>query len=129
MDTISEFITRVRNAGLAKHEKVDIPSSNVRVGIATVLRDTGYIRSFKVVKDGKQGMMRIYLKYTEDGRHAVEAIDRKSRPGRRFYVQCQQIPSVRSGFGISVLSTSSGIMGGREATEKKLGGELLFTVW
>ena len=130
MDTISEFLTRIRNAGLAKHEKVDIPSSNVRVGLATVLRDTGYIRSFKVVKDGKQGMMRVYLKYVdEDSRHAIEAIDRRSRPGRRFYVQCTQIPNVRSGFGISILSTSSGIMGGKEATERKLGGELLCTVW
>lgn len=129
MDTISEFLTRVRNAGLAKHEKVDVPASNVRVGIATVLRDCGYIRNFKVVKDGKQGMMRIYLRYLDDGRHAFEAIDRVSRPGRRLYVQSTQIPNVRSGFGMSVLSTSKGIMSGKEATEKKLGGELLCTIW
>lgn len=129
MDKVAEFLTRVRNAGLAKHEKVDVPSSNMRVGIATVLRDTGYIRNFKVVKDGKQGMMRIYLRYLDDGRHAIEAINRISRPGRRVYVQCSQIPNVRSGFGMSVLSTSKGIMGSKEATEKKLGGELLCTIW
>ena len=129
MDTVSEFLTRVRNAGLAKHEKVDVPSSSLRVGIATVLRDTGYIRNFKVVKDGKQGIMRIYLNYREDGKHAISDIRRVSRPGRRFYVRCQEIPTVRSGYGMSILSTSQGILGSKQATEKKLGGELLCTIW
>ncbi len=129
MDTVSEFLTRIRNAGLSKHEKVDVPSSSYRVGLATVLRDTGYIRNFKVVKDGKQGMMRIYLKYDDSGRHAITDIKRASRPGRRLYVRSHQIPNVRSGFGISVLSTSSGLMSSKEATEKKLGGELVCTIW
>jgi small subunit ribosomal protein S8 len=129
MDTIAEFLTRIRNAGLAKHEKVDVPSSNVRVGIATVLRDNGYIRNFKVVKDGKQGIMRVYLKYNDEGQHAILNIARASRPGRRLYVQCGQIPSVRSGYGMSVLSTSKGIMGSKQAAENKLGGELICTVW
>lgn len=129
MDTIGEFLTRVRNAGLAKHEKVDVPASNVRVGIAAVLRDHGYIRNFKVVKDGKQGMMRVYLQYSEEGRHAISEISRASRPGRRLYVKCEGIPSVRSGYGMAILSTSKGIMGSKEATEKKLGGELICTVW
>jgi small subunit ribosomal protein S8 len=129
MDTISEFLTRIRNAGSAKHDKVDIPSSKLRVGLANVLRDSGYIRNFKVVKDGKQGIMRVYLAYAEDGKHAITEVRRVSRPGRRFYVQCQQIPSVRSGFGISVLSTSKGIMSSKEATTQKLGGELLCTVY
>ena len=129
MDTIGEFLTRIRNAGLAKHEKVDVPSSNVRVGLATVLQDTGYIKSFKVVKDGRQGMMRIYLNYLDDGRHAITDVSRASRPGRRLYVRCQKIPNVRSGYGISILSTNKGIMGSKEATEKKLGGELICTIW
>lgn len=129
MDTISEFLTRIRNAGLAKHEKVDVPSSNMRVGIATVLRDSGYIRNFKVVKDGKQGVMRIYLRYDDNGQHVISDLKRVSRPGRRVYVQCQQIPAVRSGFGMAVLSTSKGIMGTSQATDAKLGGELLCTVW
>ena len=129
MDTVSEFLTRIRNAGLSKHEKVDVPSSGYRVGLATVLRDTGYIRNFKVVKDGKQGMMRIYLKYDDAGQHVITDISRASRPGRRLYVRAHQIPSVRSGFGMSILSTSSGLMGSKEATEKKLGGELVCTVW
>lgn len=129
MDTIGEFLTRVRNAGLARHEKVDVPSSKVRAGIASVLKDGGYIRDFKVVKDGKQGMMRIYLRYLDDGRHAITNIERSSRPGRRLYVTCENIPSVRSGFGISVLSTSKGIMSGKKATESRLGGELVCTLW
>lgn len=129
MDTIAEFLTRIRNAGLAKHDKVDVPSSNMRVGLATVLRETGYIRNFKVVKDGKQGMMRIYLQYSDDGRHAITNVTRKSRPGRRMYVQCEQIPNVRSGFGIAILSTSHGIMSSKAATAQKLGGELLCTLY
>jgi len=129
MDTVAEFLTRIRNAGLSKHDKVDIPSSQLRVGIATVLRDSGYIRNFKVVKDGKQGIMRIYLAYSDDGRHAITAIDRASRPGRRLYVEYGKIPSVRSGYGMSVLSTSRGVMSSKEAVEKKVGGELICTVW
>lgn len=129
MDTLSEFITRIRNAGLAKHDKVDLPSSNLRVGLANVLKDSGYIKSFKVVKDGKQGMMRVYLQYDDQGRHAITAIDRASRPGRRLYVQCDKIPSVRSGYGMSVLSTNKGIVSSKEAQEKRLGGELLCTIW
>lgn len=129
MDTIGEFLTRIRNAGMAKHEKVDIPSSNIRVGLATALRDSGFIKSFKVVKDGKQGIMRIYLSYKEDGHHAITDVSRASRPGRRLYVRCEKIPSVRSGYGISILSTSKGIMSSKEATEKKVGGELICTIW
>ena len=129
MQTIGEFLTRVRNAGLARHEKVDVPASKVRAGIAAVLKEGGYIRDFKVVKDGKQGMMRIYLRYLDDGRHAITTIDRSSRPGRRLYVTCDSIPNVRSGFGISVLSTSKGIMSGKKATENRLGGELVCTLW
>ena len=129
MDTISEFLTRIRNAGLAKHDKVDVPNSKMRVGLASVLRETGYIRNFKVVKDGKQGMMRIYLAYAEDGKHAITNVSRVSRPGRRHYVQCENIPNVRSGFGISILSTSKGIMSSKQAIGQRMGGELLCTVY
>ena len=128
MDTIAEFLTRLRNAGMARHEKVDVPSSNIRVGIAQVLMDEGYIENFKVVKDGKQGIMRIYLKYA-DGKSAIEALDRRSRPGRRYYVRFNEIPNVRSGFGIAILSTNKGIISSKKAAENKLGGELLCTVW
>jgi len=129
MDTIAQFITVIRNAGRAKHEKVDVPSSKLRMGIAQILADEGYIRSFKVAKDSKQGIMRIYLKYDDAGAHMITAIDRVSRPGRRLYVKNDKVPNVRSGLGFSILSTSHGIMGSKQANEKKLGGELLCTIW
>lgn len=129
MDTIGDFLTRVRNAGAARHEKLDIPSSNVRVGIARILLENGYIRSFKVVRDGKQGVMRVYLKYNEKGRPVITAINRVSRPGRRVYVKSDQVPSVRDGFGISILTTNKGVVDGETAKREKLGGELICNVW
>ncbi len=129
MDTISQFLTLVRNAGAARHEKVDMPASKVRAGIAQILVNEGFIRSFKVAKDSKQGIMRVYLKYDESGAHAINSIDRVSRPGRRVYVKSDKIPKVRSGLGMTIVSTSKGIMSGKQATEAKLGGELLATIW
>lgn len=129
MDKIAEFATRIRNASQAKHEKVDIPASKIRQGIAEVLKSEGLIRNFKVVRDGRQGMMRVYLKYTEGGEPLITDIQRVSRSGRRAYVPVTKIPKVRSGFGITVLSTNMGILSGREAQEKKVGGELLLKVW
>lgn len=129
MDTVSQFLTRIRNAGNAKHEKVDVPSSNLRVGIANILQKNGYIRSFKVVRDGKQGMMRVYLRYNPKGEPMISAIESKSTPGLRRYVGAKDIPTVRNGFGMSVVSTSKGIMSGDEAREQNLGGELLFQLW
>jgi small subunit ribosomal protein S8 len=129
MDTIGDFLTRVRNAGAARHEKLDIPASNVRVGIAKILLDNGYIRSFKVVRDDKQGVMRVYLKYNDKGKPIITQIDRVSRPGRRVYVKSTDIPEVRNGFGISILSTNRGVVDGDTAKRDKLGGELLCNVW
>lgn len=129
MDTVADFITQIRNAGNAQHEKVDIPASKFRAGIAQILADEGYIRSFKVAKDSKQGIMRVYLKYDENGEHAISSIDRSSRPGRRYYVPVTKIPAVRSGMGLSILSTSQGVMSGKKATQVGIGGELLCTVW
>jgi small subunit ribosomal protein S8 len=129
MDTIAEFLTRIRNAGTARHEKVDIPASKLRAGIAEILVNNGLIRSFKVAKDSKQGVMRVYLKYNESGEHVINTIDRISRPGRRVYVKSNEIPVVRSGLGMTILSTSQGLMSGKEAQKKNLGGELLCKVW
>jgi len=129
MDTVAEFLTRIRNAGNAKHEKVDVPSSNLRVGIANILQKNGYIRSFKVVRDGKQGMMRVYLRYGAKGEPMIRTTERLSSPGLRKYVGFKKIPTIRNGFGIAVLSTSKGIMSGDEAREQNLGGELLFQIW
>jgi small subunit ribosomal protein S8 len=129
MDTIAQFITVIRNAGRAQHEKVDVPASKMRAGIAQILANEGYIRSFKVAKDSKQGIMRVYLKYSESGEHVITAIDKVSTPGRRVYVKANQIPKVRSGLGMSILSTSKGIMSNKQAAEENLGGELLCSIW
>lgn len=129
MDTIGQFLTRIRNAGMARHEKVDIPSSNLRVGLAKILEETGYIRSFKVARDGKQGMMRVYLKYDDNGRHAITTVERVSRPGRRVYVKSNDIPQVRSGYGVTILSTNKGVMSGEQAKAENRGGELLCQLW
>lgn len=129
MDTVADFITRIRNAGMAKHEKVDVPSSGIRAGIASTLQKAGYIRSFKVVRDGKQGMMRVYLRYNQSGDPMIKVIRRESTPGLRRYVKAKEVPKVRNGYGMAVLSTSKGIMNGDEATQHNLGGELLFQIW
>ena len=129
MDTIAEFLTRVRNAGAAKHEKVDVPASKLRQGLAEILAGQGLIRSFKVAKDSKQGIMRVYLKYDETGSHAISTIQRVSRPGRRVYIKATEIPVVRSGLGLSIISTSQGLMTGKEAQTKNLGGELICKLW
>jgi Ribosomal protein S8 len=129
MDTISQFLTMIRNAGAARHEKVDMPASKVRAGIAQILQNEGLIRSFKVAKDSKQGIMRVYLKYDENGQHVITSIDKVSTPGRRVYVKSDKIPKVRSGMGMSILSTSKGIMSGKQATDQKVGGELICTIW
>lgn len=129
MDTVAEFLTRVRNAGTARHEKVDVPASKMRAGLAEILANNGLIRSYKVAKDSKQGVMRVYLKYNETGEHVINKIERISRPGRRVYVKANEIPAVRSGLGMTILSTSQGLMSGKEAQKKNLGGELLCKVW
>jgi small subunit ribosomal protein S8 len=129
MDTIGDFLARVHNAGAARHEKLDIPASGVRVGIAKILLENGYIRSFKVVRDAKQGVMRVYLKYSEKGKPIITSIERVSRPGRRVYVRATQIPEVRNGYGIAILSTNRGVVDGDTAKRENLGGELLCQIW
>lgn len=129
MDTVAEFLTRVRNAGSAKHEKVDLPASNLRLAIAKVLVDQGFVRSVRSAKDSKQGVMRVYLKYTATGEHAINSIDRVSRPGRRVYVKSDELMPVKSGLGISIISTPKGILSGDEAKKMNVGGELLCKVW
>lgn len=129
MDTVGDFLTRIRNAGMARHEKVDVPSSNLRKGIAAVLKQHGYIKNFREAKDGKQGILRVYLNFDSKGKAAIDTIARVSTPGKRVYVKSTDIPKVRSGFGISVMSTSKGILSGKEASEQNLGGEYLLKVW
>ncbi len=129
MDTIGDFITRIRNAQSAHHEKMDVPSSNMRKAIVQVLKEEGYVRDFKVVRDGRQGMMRVYLKYTVEGEPLIHSLKRVSCPGRRKYVNKDQLPKVRSGYGLAILSTNKGVMSAKKAATEGVGGEYLVTVW
>lgn len=129
MDTIADFVTRIRNAGLAKHDKLDVPSSNMKQGIARILKENGYIKTFRVAQDGKQGLMRVYLNYSKDGKPAIANVQRVSRPRKRIYVKKDDIPQIRSGFGISILSTNKGVLSGDEAATQNVGGEFLLKIW
>lgn len=129
MDTIGDFLTVIRNGTTAGHDKVDVPSSNLKVAIAEILQKSDYISSYKVVKDGKQGVMRIYFNYDGTGLPKINGIRRMSRPGRRYYVGSEDIPNVKSGYGMAVVSTSKGVMSGGEARKQSLGGELICLVW
>lgn len=129
MDTIGDFCTCIRNAMLAGREKVDVPSSNMRKNIAGKLKQFGYIRGYRVVEDGKQGLMRVYLKYDEKQQPAINSIQRLSKPSCRRYIKAGDIQDVRSGYGLTILSTNQGILSGKEARQKKLGGELLCEIW
>jgi small subunit ribosomal protein S8 len=128
-DPIADLLTRIRNAGTAKHQKLDIPSSNVKVAVATVLKEQGYIKNFKATSDDKQGVLRIYLKFDDNNQPVIHEIQRVSKPGRRVYVGSDEIPQVKNGLGCSILSTSKGVMHDVAAREAQVGGEVLFTVW
>ena len=123
------MLTRIRNAGMAQHPKLDIPSSNVKVAVAEVLKNLGYIKNFKVISDDLQGTLRVYLKYDDNNRNVIHEITRVSKPGRRVYVGHNEIPRVKSGLGAAILSTSQGVMDDAAAREAKVGGEILCTVW
>lgn len=129
MDTIAQMLTVIRNASVARHEKVDLPASNVRENIAKILVHEGFARSYKIARDSKQGIMRVYLKYDETGLPSFTNLQKVSTPGRRVYIGANEIPVVRSGTGQSIISTSKGIMTGKEAKTNHLGGELLCVVW
>ncbi len=127
MDTVGDFLTRIRNASAAGHAKLDVPSSRLREGMVAVLKEEGFVSNYKVVKDGKQGLMRIYLLGAPKGK--IGELKRISSPGRRVFVGVEDIPLVRSGLGVGVISTSSGVMSSNKALSMKIGGELLCTVW
>lgn len=129
MDTIGDFCTCIRNAILSGREKLDVPSSNIRKNIAGKLEQYGYIRGYRVVDDDKQGLMRLYLKYNEKKQPAISSIQRLSKPSCRRYIKAGDIQDVRSGYGLTILSTNQGILSGREARKKNVGGELLCEIW
>ncbi len=128
-DPIADLLTRIRNGSTRRFDAVDIPASKLKTSIAQVLKEEGYIRDFKVTPDDKQGMIRVFLKYDPQGKAVINGLKRVSRPGRRLYVRADEIPPVLGGLGVSVLSTSRGVMTDRQARRANAGGELLCTVW
>lgn len=128
-DPIADLLTRIRNATMAKLQKLDIPSSNMKVSIANVLRAEGFIKNYKVIADQKQGILRIYLKYIDEKDPVITEIKRASKPGSRKYVKSDEIPRIKNGLGIAILSTSKGILTDKTAREAGVGGELICTVW
>lgn len=127
-DPIADMLSRIRNAGGAGHRRVDLPPSKIKVEIARVLRDNHYIHDYKVLDDGRHGVLRLYLKYY-DGHPVIRSIQRVSRPGRRAYKKVSDIRDVRGGMGIAILSTSRGLMTDQQARANNVGGEVLAMVW
>lgn len=128
-DVVADMLTRIRNANDAKHETVDIPASNMKKAIAQILLDEGFINGFKVTDDGKQGIMTVSLKYGEGKQKIIRGIKRVSKPGLRIYAASQDLPKVRNGLGIAIISTSRGIMTDKTARKENVGGEVLAFVW
>ena len=128
-DTIADLLTRIRNANSAKHDTVDVPASNMKKAITQILVDEGYIKGFQVIDDGKQGIIRITLKYGENKSQVITGLRRVSKPGLRIYTSCEDMPKVMKGLGIAILSTSKGVMTDRQARKENVGGEVLAFVW
>ena len=128
-DPIADMLTRIRNAGTAKHETVDVPASKMKVAIAQILLDEGYIKSFQLIDDGTQGIIRITLKYLANKERAIQGLKRVSKPGLRIYAGADELPQVLKGLGIAIISTSKGIMTDKQARNLHVGGEVLAFVW
>jgi len=128
-DPIADMLTRIRNAAKAKFNSVDVPGSTVKIEVAKILKSEGFIRNYKFLKDGKQGILRIYLKYGAGQSKVIYGLKRVSKPSRRVYVRCKEIKPVFNGMGIAILSTSKGVMTDKKARQDKIGGEILCHVW
>lgn len=128
-DPIADMLTRIRNGNSAKHETVDIPASNMKKAIANILLEEGFIKGFDVIEDGKQGILRIQLKYGKENEKIITGLKRISKPGLRVYVKSDEIPRVLGGLGIAILSTSKGIITDREARKEGVGGEVICYIW
>lgn len=128
-DAIADMLTRIRNANSAKHDTVDIPASNIKKSIAKILADEGFITSYEVVDDNKQGIIRITLKYGENRSQVITGLRRVSKPGLRIYTNCEDMPKVMKGLGIAILSTPKGILTDKQARLENVGGEILAFVW
>ena len=128
-DPIADMLTRIRNAGKAKFNSVDIPGSKLKIELAKILKDEGFIKNYKFVKDNKQGILRIYLKYGQGEQSVIFGLERISKPSRRVYVKSKDIQPVLNGLGIAILSTSKGIMTDKRARSENAGGEILCHIW
>lgn len=128
-DPLADMLTRVRNACMVKFDNVDVPLSKLKVSVAKILKDEGYISDYHILKDDVQGVLKIDLKYDQNNDRVITGLKRVSKPGRRLYVNADNIPKVMSGLGIGIVSTSKGVMTDRDARKKRLGGELLCEVW
>ena len=128
-DPIADYLTRIRNAIIAKHSKVDIPASNILKKVSEILVNEGYIKNFTIIDDDKQGTLRLYLKYVESGKNVIRGLKRVSKPGIRQYVKVTEIPRVLNGLGVSVLTTPKGVLTGKEAKKNNVGGEGLFYIY
>lgn len=128
-DAIADMLTRIRNANSAKHDTVDIPASNMKKAIAQILLDEGYIKGFQVIEDGKQGIIRIAIKYGPNKTQVITGLRRVSKPGLRIYTSCEDMPKVMKGLGVAILSTPKGVMTDKQARKENVGGEVLAFIW
>lgn len=128
-DPIADMLTRIRNAGSARHESVDVPASKMKKSIAQILLDEGYIKAFQIIDDGTQGIIRVTLKYGQNRQKAITGLKRVSKPGLRVYAGAQELPKVLRGLGVAIVSTSKGVMTDKKARELNVGGEVLAFVW
>jgi small subunit ribosomal protein S8 len=128
-DPIADMLTRIRNGITSRHDRVELPSSKLKVEVAKILKSEGFISNFKVVEEGTQPTLRLYLKYSDDGEPVIHGIERISRPGRRVYRGKEAIPQVLGGLGLAIVSTSQGVLSGQDAVRKGVGGEVLCQVW
>lgn len=128
-DPIADMLTRIRNANVVKHETVDVPASNMKKELARILLEEGFIRGYDVIEDGKQGIIRIQLKYGQTGERVISGLKRISKPGMRVYADKHEVPRVLNGLGISIISTSKGILTDKQARRENVGGEVICYVW
>jgi small subunit ribosomal protein S8 len=128
-DNIADMLTRIRNAGKARFDKVDIPASRLKISLARIFKDEGFIKNYKVIKDNKQGILRVYLRYDDQNQPLIQRIERVSKPSRRVYAGVEELPKVQGGLGVAVVSTSKGVMTDRQARKLGLGGEVICQIW
>ena len=128
-DPIADYLTRIRNANMAKHDSVEIPASNIKKSISEILKREGFIRDYEVADDNKQGVIKVFLKYGPNGERVISGLKRISKPGLRNYVGAEDLPKVINGLGIAIVSTSAGVITDKEARQKNVGGEVIAYIW